>query len=313
MKLFVNELDENWICNRIRAEFVNQHNSFGDSYLVDDISECDTIWLLFGWGWMNISPSLLQNRKVILTVHHIDPEKYNLSEFLIRDNYVDLYHVPNEKVIEHFPEGISRKKIKVLPYWYDSKKWRIGSSPQPPRDVFTIGSFQRDTEGFDLATPKLSKGPDLFCDVVENLNSNFRTSRVILAGYRRQYVISRLEKAGIDYEYHELVNESKMAELYRQLDLYLVTSRHEGGPQAVLEAAATATPILSTDVGMAPEVLSNPCITDFDSNSFVDKVKKGVHLEEVKENIFNVKRFCLLSMYHEYIKMFLNAERIYDV
>ena len=63
----------------------------------------------------------------------------------------------------------------------------------------------------------------------------------------------------------------------------------------MLEAAATATPILSTNVGMAPEALSAPCITEFDSESFVNKVKKGIHLEEVKENVFNVRRFCLLS------------------
>ena len=45
-------------------------------------------------------------------------------------------------------------------------------------------------------------------------------------------------------------------ELYNVLDLYLVTSRIEGGPQAILECAHTRTPILSTDVGVAPEILS---------------------------------------------------------
>ena len=34
-------------------------------------------------------------------------------------------------------------------------------------DKKLIGSFQRDTEGYDLKTPKLSKGPDIFCDIVE--------------------------------------------------------------------------------------------------------------------------------------------------
>ena len=39
------------------------------------------------------------------------------------------------------------------------------------------------------------------------------------------------------------------------MDLYLVTSRLEGGPQAILECAITKTPVLSTDVGIAPEIL----------------------------------------------------------
>jgi glycosyltransferase involved in cell wall biosynthesis len=39
------------------------------------------------------------------------------------------------------------------------------------------------------------------------------------------------------------------------LDLYLVTSRTEGGPKAILEAMATGVPIVSTKVGMAPDII----------------------------------------------------------
>ena len=171
MKLFINEIHEDWICNRIRSEFVKAHDFNNDNYLVDDVSEADTVWLLFGWGWMNISPKILENRKVILTVHHIDPEKINKSEFLIRDSYVDFYHVPNYKVIDFFPREIDRSKIKVIPYWYDQDVW-MPHDLNLSEDKLVVGSFQRDTEGFDLITPKLSKGPDLFCDIVETLNSS---------------------------------------------------------------------------------------------------------------------------------------------
>ena len=47
----------------------------------------------------------------------------------------------------------------------------------------------------------------------------------------------------------------ELNELYNCLDLYIVSSRYEGGPQAILECAASKTPILSTKVGVAPEVL----------------------------------------------------------
>ena len=58
--------------------------------------------------------------------------------------------------------------------------------------------------------------------------------------------------------------------LYNILDLYLVTSRIEGGPQAILECALTKTPILSTDVGVASEILDRKSIfkpEDFESAS----------------------------------------------
>ena len=48
--------------------------------------------------------------------------------------------------------------------------------------------------------------------------------------------------------------------LYNLLDLYVVSSRIEGGPQAVLECAVSKTPIISTDVGVASEILSEKSI-----------------------------------------------------
>ena len=40
-------------------------------------------------------------------------------------------------------------------------------------------------------------------------------------------------------------------ELYNLLDLYVVSSRFEGGPQSILECGITKTPIISTNVGIA--------------------------------------------------------------
>ena len=52
-----------------------------------------------------------------------------------------------------------------------------------------------------------------------------------------------------------MVNFKDLNKLYNVLDLYIVSSRIEGGPQAILEASITKTPIVSTDVGVASEIL----------------------------------------------------------
>ena len=52
---------------------------------------------------------------------------------------------------------------------------------------------------------------------------------------------------------------------YNILNLYLVTSRIEGGPQAILECAQTRTPLLSTNVGVAPEILHEESIYEVDN------------------------------------------------
>jgi glycosyltransferase involved in cell wall biosynthesis len=79
---------------------------------------------------------------------------------------------------------------------------------------------------------------------------------VVLAGWRRQYVINRLEAAGIKYHYFEFCDFDALNDLYNCIDLYVVGSRIEGGPQSIPECAITRTPIISTDVGLASEILS---------------------------------------------------------
>ena len=60
---------------------------------------------------------------------------------------------------------------------------------------------------------------------------------------------------------------SVLNELYNILDLYIVASRFEGGPQSIYECALTKTPIISTDVGVANLILSENSI--FDMNNYI--------------------------------------------
>ena len=53
--------------------------------------------------------------------------------------------------------------------------------------------------------------------------------------------------------------------------MYVVSSRIEGGPQAVPECALTRTPIISTDVGLASEILSPESV-----NNDLDKAMPNV-------------------------------------
>ena len=54
-------------------------------------------------------------------------------------------------------------------------------------------------------------------------------------------------------------------ELYNCLDLYIVTSRYEGGPRSILECALTNTPVISTKVGIANEFMHPNSLYDIDN------------------------------------------------
>jgi len=265
MSIFVFAPGENWVCDRFVSEWY-EHN---EEISTLDIEKADTLWLIAGWCWNQIPLSYLQNKKVILTVHHIVPEKFNdekLREFKFRDQFIDIYHVPCEKTKE-FLLHLTYKPIAVIPFWVNQGLWFDISEKESLRekydidkDAFIVGSFQRDTEGHDLKSPKLEKGPDLFCDYVEKLAEEKVSVHVLLAGWRRQYVIKRLDEKNIPFYYFELPSFTVVNELYNCLDLYVVSSRYEGGPQSIVECAASKTPIVSTDVGIARDILSDKSI-----------------------------------------------------
>ena len=266
--IFLNKLNEDWIVDRFRKEWYeyNGQNS------TKRISRAKIIWLIAPWMWKKVPTRHLISKKVICTIHHIDEEKFDDQEkenFYLRDNFVDEYHTISLKTSNQLKK-LTNKNINVIPFWVNQNIWFEIKNKQKlltefnlQKNKFYIGSFQRDTEGNDLSSPKLSKGPDKFLDVVQYYKEQNEKVEVILTGKRRQYVIKGLEEKGISYRYFEMSNFETINKLYNCLDLYVVSSRVEGGPQSILECSITKTPIISTDVGIAAEILSPSSIFSY--------------------------------------------------
>ena len=259
MKIYTNKINESWIIDRV----IDEWKSNNDEITSKSIEDADIVWIISNWTWKKIRIKYLKEKKVVASIYHIDFDNFNKRDeknFYKMDQYVDLYHVISLKTKEQL-KRLTNKKITSIPFWVNQKNLFYIENKSSLRkkygfseDDYIIGSFQRDTEGSDLVSPKLIKGPDIFIDLVNRLNNN-QNIRILLAGTRRQYVINKLKELGINYKYFEMVQIDQLNEFYNILDLYLVSSRLEGGPQAVLECAVTKTPIISTDVGVASEIL----------------------------------------------------------
>lgn len=159
--------------------------------------------------------------------------------------------------------GIAADRVVRIPLGVDP---RIFVPPSPatraavraelgvPDRHIAIGSFQKDGDGWgEGENPKWIKGPDAFCDAV-GLLARHRPVHVVLTGPARGYVKNRLAAAGISFSHRYPPDLAGVARLYHALDLYLVASRVEGGPLAIVESWATRTPLVTTDVGMAPDI-----------------------------------------------------------
>lgn len=150
---------------------------------------------------------------------------------------------------------------------------------QLPLDDYLCGSFQRDTEGAGIEhgkfAPKLEKGPDLLVEALIKLKARQPSLHVVLAGWRRQYIMMRLMAANIGYTYFERPLQDVINELYQTLDLYPITARHEGGPQSLIECGLLGVPVVSRPVGIASSVLPASAINDrvFNTNPAVPSVE----------------------------------------
>ncbi len=300
LNIYINKLNENWIVDRQRHEFISNNKNKTTPF----ISRCNLIWLIAPWTWNNVNKKYLEKTKVICTIHHIDESKFikDQNEFFERDKYVNFYHATSEKTMEQLNK-ITKKEILYEPYWINPDNWFqiknkeiLRSQFEISDSIFTIGSFQRDSEGHNPNLPKLSKGPDRLVEIIQHYkrikNNNIL---VILSGKRRDFLINELNRLGIDYLYKEMADLKTVNELYNILDLYIVSSRFEGGPQSVLECAITKTPIISTDVGLASSVLSSSSIFNMNNYKLAEPDTDYAYKR--------VKDFELIKSMPRYLKM----------
>lgn len=263
-KVFVLSPSEDWIVDRFVSEWYEDNSDI----TVKNPLDADVIWLFADWCYRHINRSILLKKKVITTIHHIVEKKFNLDEFKDRDTITTVYHVPNDHT-KKFIEKFTNKQIFVIPYWANQKIWKVTETKQRlrkkynlPETSYLIGSFQRDTEGNDLISPKLEKGPDILAAAIEKWSKEKQNLHVVLAGWRRQYIINRLSFANIPFSYFERPKQQTINELYQTLDLYPVTARCEGGPQSLIECGLLNVPVVSRDVGIASQVLPPSSISD---------------------------------------------------
>ncbi len=105
----------------------------------------------------------------------------------------------------------------------------------------------------------------------------------------------------------------KMPEYYNTLDLYICASKTEGTPAPVLEAMASGVPVISTDVGVVPEVFGKEQSKLILINRTKDELKskiieimnnKKLQKDISNENIDSVQKYDWSYISKQYKKFF---------
>lgn len=308
------------------------------------IEDCNIIHSVNWHALLDINFKYLSKRYVITHIPHdvknmlMQPNYLKVRPFVDKwivmsrrakrmlENFgLDGYYVPYPINLEKFHK-IDKSILKLEKF---RKKYKI------PTDKYLIGSFQRDTEGADLITPKYMKGPDVFFEIVKALYNHNKDISVILAGPRRFWLIKQLSKYSIPFVYvgkdlqgnvDDDININTLPQedinfLYNIIELYLVSSRMEGGPKAIIECAAAKCKIISTNVGQTSDILTSNSIyldpveaidlivADIQSNILSDAVEANYGKLVKKHNLKNIERYWK-QIYQVLIKKELQSKAL---
>jgi glycosyltransferase involved in cell wall biosynthesis len=223
--------------------------------------------------FMTLAPqtSFARNKIVVSFFHgrYGDvPETDRQWDFLMsRLDDIDAIVVPNGLMTARCRQaGVPAEKVFTIPIGVDCRVFSPARDGERtavrrrldiPEDAFVVGSFQKDGVGWgEGLAPKLIKGPDVLVEALKTLAER-RDVFCLLSGPARGYVKNNLERHGIPFRHVLLEDQRQVADLYRALDAYVVTSREEGGPKAIVEALACGVPLVSTRVGVAPDLLED--------------------------------------------------------
>lgn len=311
--------NEKWICDVLKEEF---YKAFPESTTLNPM-KANIIWYLAPWNlrytpprvkretWLSYlsSPSVT----VIFTQHHIDPCKLKIgqltNQFSFMNTYGSHFHAICSNTMKDMQPYFPVEKTSCKFLWINDNNYFPIIDKSKLRENFgfnssdyLIGSFQKDTEG-QTNMPKLSKGPDIFVNIIKDMFKTNPNICVVLTGLRREYIINELTKSGINYKYFNMVSLDIINQLYNCLDLYLVASRCEGGPRAIVECGLTNTPIISTRVGISTELMDERLLFDVENwetykNAMYFKNSTG----PLRNKVLKLSSDKYMNEFHQYIE-----------
>jgi len=207
------------------------------------------------------------NKIVFTWFHGMDSDRDFIQSLPRGSKKVDFIHTACTDSKNHLVRwGAEEEKIVIIPLGVDLKvfkrineeeKSKIRQKLGIPEDMICIGSFQKDGVGWEEGLePKLEKGPDIFCEVLGKIKNDFPVF-ILLTGPARGYIKKRLEEMNIPYRHFYVDYYPDISKYYGALDYYMVSSRVEGGPLAILECFASGVPVVTTRVGMVDDIIEN--------------------------------------------------------
>ena len=163
---------------------------------------------------------------------------------------------PLRDVLVH-QNGLDPKMVHVIPNGVDVDRFRPGPRAANLRQRLGI------TEGRLLigTVGRLApvKNHEMLLDAFAQLHACRPDAALVIigAGALKRVLEERIASHRLGGHAFLFGEANDVASLYRELDLFILSSKHEGMPMSMLEAMASGVPVVATRVGGIPDLLAD--------------------------------------------------------
>jgi len=199
-------------------------------------------------------PRAVRAAQAVMVHHMTEPE---IAPFLAALPYADAVATSSVRWQRKLA-SMANVNATLVPYVIDTTLFLPADRAAARRalgldpDAYVIGfSARAQANAFGR------KGIDLFLDTVRAAAERWPGIAVLLIGAGWDTAARSLEESGVAVVWRTPARTEETAALYPAMDVFLCTSREEGGPCTILEAMACEVPVITTDVGHVPEVVTD--------------------------------------------------------
>lgn len=200
------------------------------------------------------APEATRVPQVVMT-HHLTPSE--VEPMLAALRYADAITTSSRRWQKNLRE-LTARDIWLVPYTLDTSHFVPRADAAEIRrgygitdSEYVIGfSARADANAFGR------KGIDLLLAAVTAARQVWSDLTLMLIGSGWETLSREIEQTGARSIHLVPETTEHTAAMYPAMDVFFCTSREEGGPCTILEAMACGVPVVTTDVGHVPEVVT---------------------------------------------------------
>ena len=266
---------------------------------------------------INYDIKIKQNKFISYKIYSILTQKLKISHNFLMNTKSDLIITISESakadIIKHF--NIDEKKIKIVTPGIDLQKYSYKYSKSelenirkkynlPKNYILYLGTIEprKNIERIVKAFKKYKK----------EINDDLKLVIVGRKGWKYDNIMKLIESMGTDIIITGYIDEEDKVPIYKLAQIFVFPSLYEGFGMPILEAMASKTPVITSNISSMPEVAGNAgmLVDPFNENEIFEAYKKILSDDELKKEM--VQKGLEQAKKFEWKKSVEMLEKIYE-